>query len=65
MQGNSFNIPHYVSAESPEGLRIAMLRNNIKFRAQFNYYAIVFDGQKYTAWYYKESQESKAVLSAT
>ena len=65
MQGNSFNIPHFVSAESPEGLRVAMLKNNLRYKSQFQYYAIVFDGRIYTAWFYKESKESKGLANAT
>jgi hypothetical protein len=55
--GNSFNIPHFITALSPEGLRRKLLDNNLKNGTEFNYYQIIFDGKNWVAWYYKEAQE--------
>lgn len=60
--GNSFNIPHYLKAESPQGLRLAMLRLNMSSGKEFDYYQIVFDGKSWFAWYYDEAKE-KTVFS--
>ena len=56
--GDSFNIPHYVKAGSPEGLRLAMLKNNMTRNIEFQYYQIVFDGKSWFAWYYDKAKES-------
>jgi len=45
------NIPHFISARSPEGLRRLMLRTNVKHGLIFDYYQIIFDGKKWFAWY--------------
>jgi hypothetical protein len=60
--GNSFNIPHFISAESPERLRALMLENNVKMKAECQYFQIVFDGQRWIAWYYKEADEKGFLL---
>lgn len=56
--GDSFNIPHFVKAGSPEGLRLAMLKNNTTRNVEFQYYQIVFDGKSWFAWYYDKAKES-------
>jgi hypothetical protein len=61
MQANSFNIPHFVSAETPEGLRAAMLKNNIKYKSQFNYFSIIYDGKRYIAFFYMLAKEANLV----
>lgn len=45
------NIPHFIKARSPEGLRRLMLRNNVKWGLIFNYYQIIFDGNTWFAWF--------------
>lgn len=52
MSSNSItNIPHFLKAGSPEGLRRLMLRNNMRWGMIFNYYQIIFDGKNWFAWY--------------
>jgi hypothetical protein len=55
--GNIFNIPHFVSSESPEGLRAKMLENNLKAKTEYKYYSIIYDGKRYLAFYYKTTDE--------
>jgi hypothetical protein len=58
MIGNSLdNIPHFLSARTPKGLRVAMLRNNLKWKLVFNYYQIIFDGKRWYAWYQMNAVE--------
>ena len=52
------NIPHYLKARSPEGLRRAMLKNNVKWGMIFNYYQIIFDGKDWWAWFQLDAVES-------
>jgi hypothetical protein len=59
---NLFNIPHYVKAASPEGLRLSMLQNNMKLKAECKYFDISFDGNNWVAWFYKTANESVTVL---
>jgi hypothetical protein len=57
--GNSFNIPHYLKAVTPEGLRLAMLKLNMMKGKEHDYYQIVFDGSSWFAWYYDEAKEQR------
>ena len=50
------NIPHFLSARSPQGLRRLMLRNNVKHGLIFDY-KIMFDGSKWYAWYQLDAVE--------
>jgi hypothetical protein len=59
--GDSFNIPHFISSESLEGLRAKMLENNLKDKVQYNYYSIIFDGSNYVAFYYRIAKELSAL----
>jgi hypothetical protein len=52
------NIPHFLRAKTPEALRKAMLRNNVKWGLIFDYYQIVFDGKNWFAWYQMNAVES-------
>lgn len=63
--GNSFNIPHYLKAGSPEGLRRAMLENNMKLKAECQYFQIVFDGKSWFAFYYTEAKDFKGQVNKT
>ena len=56
MAGNISNIPDFIIATSPKGLRRLMLKNNIKYKAEFSYYDIqTFTDKreklKFIAWY--------------
>lgn len=44
-------IPHYVKARTPEGLKRAMLQNNLKFKAYCNYSNIQFVDGNWYAWF--------------
>jgi hypothetical protein len=55
---NLFNIPHFLSAETPEGLRQLMLANNVSRLREFRY-QIVHDGTNWVAWFYDEASETK------
>lgn len=48
-------IPNYVQAKTPRGLRLAMLKNNIKHSTQFVYHSIQFVGGNWFAWFYIET----------
>lgn len=57
--GNSFNIPHYLRASTPEALRLKMLENNLKSKLEYRYFDISFDGKNWIVWFYKEATEGK------
>ena len=46
-------IPNYITARTPQGLRRAMLMNNVKHVMQFTYHAIQFVNGSWYAWYYE------------
>ena len=52
------NIPHFIKARSPKGLRRLMLRNNVKYKLIFNYYQIVFDGKDWYAWFQLDAADA-------
>ena len=62
MPGNMFNIPHVLSADSPEGLRTLMLDNNILYKTEYVYYQIVHDGKRFHAFYMKSADEGSIPL---
>jgi hypothetical protein len=43
-------IKSYVKAKSPEGLKLAMIKNNIDTNAYYSY-SIIFDGSFWFAWF--------------
>lgn len=57
------NIPNFLVARTPKGLRRLMLETNIKFGKQFNFFDIQFVGGKWYAWYYLDitSAEQRGV----
>jgi len=59
---NPFNIPHYIKAASPEGLRLAMLQNNLRLKAECKYFDISFDGSNWVAWFYRSASEGVTIL---
>lgn len=56
-------IPNYVSAVTPQGLRRAMLMNNARHRLVFNYYAIQFTGSRWFAWFYNAVNADDPLVS--
>lgn len=62
MVGNSRRIPNYVRGRSPEGLRRAMLQNNLKRGMEYNY-QIVHDGKEWFAWYREEVASAELLMN--
>lgn len=60
--GNIFNLPTYIKARSPDGLRALMLENNAKRGTEFQYYQIVFADGYWFAWFYDVSKEYQATF---
>lgn len=60
--GNAFNIPHFLKAATPEGLRLRMLENNLVMKAECRYFDISFDGQVWVVWFYKIAQEQPSAI---
>jgi hypothetical protein len=52
-------IPNFVSASSPEGLRRAMLLNNVKRGSFFPYFDIQFVNGKWIAWFFETVNNSE------
>jgi len=52
---SSINIPNFIAALTPQGLRRLMLMNNLKHGYFFKYYSIEFINGKWYAWYYAEA----------
>jgi len=50
------NVPNYVKARSPEGLRRAMLRNNVRIGMQLVYHSIQFTNGEWVAWFYEDAK---------
>lgn len=48
-------IPNYVQAQTPMGLRLAMLKNNMKHSTQFVYHSIQNVNGVWFAWYYVQT----------
>jgi len=54
-------IPSYIMASSPRGLRLSMLKNNVKYGMTFQYFDIQFVKGKWYAWFYLAFQRSEVV----
>jgi hypothetical protein len=48
-------IPNYLKASTPRGLRLSMLKNNVKHATQFVYHSIQFVDGYWYAWYYVQT----------
>jgi hypothetical protein len=62
--GNSFRIPNFLSATSPNGLVVAMLRNNLKYGMEFRYFDIQFAQGKWIVWFNVEMPKRQMVEAA-
>lgn len=51
---HSKNIPNFIKAKSPRGLRSLMIRNNTKRGKFFDYFDIQFVKGSWFAWYYDD-----------
>lgn len=60
---NIFNIPHFIKARTPQQLRAKMLLNNLKMKAECQYFDITFDGKEWVVWYFAEASEKKLTPS--
>lgn len=60
--GNAFNIPHFISAQSPQALRVKLLENNLRDKMEYQYFSIGFDGKNWVAWFYKEASEKPKLV---
>lgn len=58
------NIPNYLTARSPQGLRRAMLVNNLRKQTQLVYSNIQFVDGKWYAWFYEETNFNEVVSDA-
>jgi hypothetical protein len=61
-------IKNYVKAKTPEGLKLAMIKNNIDNNSYYSY-SIIFDGSFWFAWFDFDAskiieQETQKALSA-
>lgn len=54
------NIPHFLKARSPEGLRRSMLKNNIKHGLIFDYYQINHVDGFWYAWFQLDAVDAMA-----
>lgn len=52
MQVKPGQVPSFIKAKSPMGLRRIMLLNNTKHRKTFQYYSIQFVKGEWYAWFY-------------
>jgi hypothetical protein len=59
VSGNPRRIPQFVSASNPKTLMRAMLSNNFKANAEYQYFDITFDGKRWFAWYYKDFSDQE------
>ena len=50
--GNVLHSPTYLVADSPESLHKLMLKNNLKWNMEFQYFNIYALKNKHYAWYY-------------
>jgi hypothetical protein len=56
--GSSRVIPHFVTAGSPQGLQLVMLRTNVLTGRENRYFDITYDGRRWIAWYYREADQT-------
>lgn len=50
--GNSLVAPTFLVANSPEKLHDLMLKTNLEWRSEFNYFSIYESKGKHYAWFY-------------
>jgi len=51
------SIPNYLTAQTPQGLRRLMLRNNVQHGVRFVYHDIQFVDGAWFAWFYFPTDE--------
>lgn len=54
MEARLNNIPNFIKAAQPQGLRRQMLLTNIRLGQQVKYFDIQFVSGSWFAWYYEE-----------
>lgn len=50
-------VPHFLRAQSPEGLRRAMLRENLLSKTSNSFFDISYANGEWIAWFYKYSKK--------
>lgn len=58
----SSDIPNFLRARSPQGLRRAMIRNNAKLGMFIKYFDIQFVNGEWFAWYFVEIDPNEEML---
>lgn len=61
-EGNSLNIPHFVSAKTPAKLQELMLEVNVSLQMEKRF-QIIHDGKKWFAWYYHPIKDTLDTLT--
>lgn len=59
LPGNITHIPHFVEAPSLEELQRRMLQRNVSDKAQYQYFDIQKDNNRWVAFYYKTQPVSQ------
>jgi len=61
---NPTDIPNFIAAATPQGLRRQMLFNNIRLGSFVKYFDISFSNGKWYAWYFVNltDQETKSLI---
>lgn len=59
------DIPNFIQASTPQGLRLAMLRNNAKHGMFFHYFDIQFVNGKWIAWFFQRIENADELLKPT
>ncbi len=54
-------IPNFVTAQTAQGLRRAMMTNNVRNSMQFVYHSIQFVNGAWFAWYYLDANPSEVL----
>ena len=62
MEARANLIPSYLLASSPQGLRLAMLRNNARMGAFVRYFDIQQWNGKWIAWFYSDLDSNDEIL---
>ena len=55
---DKYNIPNFITAKSPRGLRRLMVQKAAKTGKWYSYYDISFDGKQWVAWYNEKAEDA-------
>jgi hypothetical protein len=62
--GSSLQIPNFLTAQTPQGLRRLMLLNNLKYGRQYNYFDLQFVNGKWFVWYFDREKVENLLSQA-